>query len=317
MTTPVSAEPPPFAREMRRRRALRRMSQLELATLAGTTQRHLSFIESGRSTPGRAMVVRLAESLGLTLRERNSLLLSAGYAPLYAESARDAESIGPAMEALRSILTGHLPYPAVVAGPRGELVLANAAFDVLTEGAAAHLLAPPVNVLRLALHPEGMGPRVVNLAAWGRHITESLRTRASAHPDPELEALAEELDGYLTAAAPRPGARSSSGPADGPTSPEGPTSIDGLTSIDGSGPAEGPGPADGSSPAEHLGFAVPLRLRTSAGELRLLTTLTSFSTAVDVTLAELHLEAFLPANAASAELLRRREGARSGTGPRR
>ncbi|MER5486884.1 helix-turn-helix transcriptional regulator [Streptomyces sp. NPDC002812] len=287
MTTTVSPEPPPFAREMRRRRALRRMSQLELATLAGTTQRHLSFIESGRSTPGRAMVVRLAESLGLTLRERNSLLLSAGYAPLYAESARDAESIGPAMEALRSILTGHLPYPAVVAGPRGELVLANAAFDVLTEGAAAHLLAPPVNVLRLALHPEGMGPRVVNLSAWGRHITESLRTRASAHPDPELEALAEELDGYLATAAPRlETARSASGPA------------------------------DGSGPAEHLGFAVPLRLRTSAGELRLLTTLTSFATAVDVTLAELHLEAFLPADAASAELLKRREDVRAGAGPR-
>ncbi|MFE4258555.1 helix-turn-helix domain-containing protein [Streptomyces sp. NPDC056883] len=278
---------------MRRRRALRRMSQLELATLAGTTQRHLSFIESGRSTPGRAMVVRLAESLGLTLRERNSLLLSAGYAPLYAESARDAESIGPAMEALRSILTGHLPYPAVVAGPRGELVLANAAFDVLTEGAAAHLLAPPVNVLRLALHPEGMGPRVVNLAAWGRHITESLRTRASAHPDPELEALAEELDGYLATAALRPEPAPS-----------------------GSGRADGSGPADSSGPAEHLGFAVPLRLRTSAGELRLLTTLTSFSTAVDVTLAELHLEAFLPADAASAELLRRREEARAGAGPR-
>ncbi|MFB6521252.1 helix-turn-helix domain-containing protein [Streptomyces sp. NPDC056401] len=280
MATTVSPELTPFAREMRRRRALRRMSQLELATLAGTTQRHLSFIESGRSTPGRAMVVRLAESLGLTLRERNSLLLSAGYAPLYAESARDAESIGPAMEALRSILTGHLPYPAVVAGPRGELVLANAAFDVLTEGAAAHLLAPPVNVLRLALHPEGMGPRVVNLSAWGRHITESLRARASAHPDPELEALAEELDGYLATA----------------------------------------GPGDGSGAAEHLGFAVPLRLRTPAGELRLLTTLTSFSTAVDVTLAELHLEAFLPADAASAELLRRREearvDARAGAGPR-
>ncbi|MFD9354391.1 helix-turn-helix domain-containing protein [Streptomyces sp. NPDC060031] len=269
-TTAAAATPPvgpsAFAREMRRRRSLRRMSQLELATSAGTTQRHLSFIESGRSTPGRAMVVRLAESLGLTLRERNSLLLSAGYAPMYAESARDADSIEPAMTALRSILTGHLPYPAVVAGPRGELVLANAAFDVLTEGAAAHLLAPPVNVLRLALHPQGMGPRVVNLAAWGRHITEGLRGRALAHPDPELDDLIVELSGYLPAAAPA---------------------------------------GDG-----HLGFAVPLRLRTADGELRLLTTLTSFATAVDVTLAELHLEAFLPADAATCELLRRREEAR-------
>ncbi|WP_405495822.1 hypothetical protein [Streptomyces sp. NBC_00096] len=177
------------------------------------------------------------------------------------------------MEALRSILTGHLPYPAVVAGPRGELVLANAAFGVLTQGAAAHLLEPPVNVLRLALHPEGMGPRVVNLAAWGRHITESLRARAAAHPDPGLDSLVEELAGYL--------------------------------------------PAAGPAPEDHLGFAVPLRLRTPEGELRLLTTLTSFATAVDVTLAELHLEAFLPADAATAELLRRREEARAATGPHR
>lgn len=263
----TTTAPSPFAREMRRRRSLRRMSQLELATLAGTTQRHLSFIESGRSMPGRAMVVRLAESLGLTLRERNSLLLTAGYVPVYAESARDSADIEPAMTALRSILTGHLPYPAVVAGPRGELVLANAAFDVLTEGAAAHLLEPPVNVLRLALHPEGMGPRVVNLAAWGRHITESLRARATAHPDPELDAMVAELAGYLPTATPAPG--------------------------------------------EHLGFAVPLRLRTAGGELRLLTTLTSFATAVDVTLAELHLEAFLPADAATCDLLRRREEARA------
>ncbi|MBT2459485.1 helix-turn-helix domain-containing protein [Streptomyces sp. ISL-86] len=262
------AEPSPFAREMRRRRSLRRMSQLELATLAGTTQRHLSFIESGRSAPGRAMVVRLAESLGLTLRERNSLLLAAGFAPAYAESPRDAAAIEPAMTALRSILTGHLPYPAVVAGPRGELVLANEAFGVLTEGAAAHLLEPPVNVLRLALHPEGMAPRVENLAAWGRHIVESLRARALAHPDPELDLLIGELLGYL--------------PAGVPTG------------------------------SDHLGFAVPLRLRTEGGELRLLTTLTSFATAVDVTLTELHLEAFLPADDTTCELLRRREEARTG-----
>ncbi|MFB6807995.1 helix-turn-helix domain-containing protein [Streptomyces sp. NPDC056387] len=263
---PPAPAPTPFAREVRRRRALRRMSQLELATLAGTTQRHLSFIESGRSTPGRAMVVRLSESLGLTLRERNSMLLSAGYAPAYAESPPDSAAVGPAMEALRSILTGHLPYPAVAVGRRGELVLANAAFAVLTEGVAERLLAPPVNVLRIALHPEGMAPRVANLAAWGRHITESLRARATAHPDPELDALIAELTGYLP-------------------------------------PAPPPGP-------DHLGFAVPLRLRTAGGELRLLTTLTSFATAVDVTLAELHLEAFLPADATTADLLRRHAPAR-------
>lgn len=262
----ATTTPSPFAREMRRRRTLRRMSQLELATGAGTTQRHVSFIESGRSVPGRAMVVRLAESLGLSLRERNSLLLSAGYAPAYAESAPDAEAVEPVMTALCSILTGHLPYPAVAVGRHGNLVLANDAFGLLTEGAAAHLLEPPVNVLRLALHPQGMAPRVANLAVWGRHITANLRTRAAAHPDPELDSLIAELTGYL--------------PPEPPTGPD------------------------------HVGFAAPLRLRTGDGELRLLTTLTSFATAVDVTLAELHLEAFLPADAATAALLHHRAGTR-------
>ncbi|WP_369258399.1 helix-turn-helix domain-containing protein [Streptomyces sp. R35] len=266
MTTSTSVTgPPPFARELLRWRTARRVSQLELASRAGTTQRYVSFIERGRSVPGREIVIRLAESLGLTLRERNSLLLAAGYAPAFAESPLDAVALKPVREALDSILEGHLPYPAVVAGPRGELVAANAAFDVLTEGAAPELLAPPVNVLRLALHPRGMASRVVNLDAWGQHIVENLRARAVRSPDPLLNALVEELAEYV--------------------------------------PAGEPG-------ADYLGFAVPLRLRCAEGELRLLTTLTSFATAVDVTLAELHLEAFLPADRESAEILRKRAAQR-------
>ncbi|MFF3873557.1 helix-turn-helix domain-containing protein [Streptomyces sp. NPDC001978] len=258
----AAVEPPPFARELLRWRTARRVSQLELASRAGTTQRYVSFIERGRSVPGRAVVLRLAESLELTLRERNALLLAAGYAPAYAESPLAAAELGPVREALDGILEGHLPYPAVVAGPCGELVAANAALEVLTEGAAAALLEPPVNLLRLALHPRGMAPRVVNLGAWGRHIVESLRARAVRSPDPELDALAAELRGYLPPYAP--------------------------------------------DDDDYLGFAVPLRLRCAEGELRLLTTLTSFATAVDVTLAELHLEAFLPADAESARILRAR-----------
>ncbi|WP_412540254.1 helix-turn-helix transcriptional regulator [Longispora sp. K20-0274] len=251
-----------FPGELRRWRTARKVSQLELALRAGTTQRHLSFMERGRSRPGREIVVRLAESLGLTLRERNALLHAAGYAPLFAESRLDAPLLRPVREALDSILDGHLPYPAVVAGPHGELIAANSALSVLTEGVSPALLKPPVNVLRLALHPDGMARRVVNLADWGRHIVESLRGRALRSPDPALDALRAELETYLPPAAP-------------------------------------PGP-------DHLGFAVPLRLRTADGELRLLTTLTSFATAVDVTLAELHLEAFLPADAATAAILRAR-----------
>jgi transcriptional regulator with XRE-family HTH domain len=259
-------QPPPFARELLRWRTARRVSQLELASRAGTTQRYVSFIERGRSVPGRAVVLRLAESLGLTLRERNTLLLAAGYAPAYPESPLDAVELGPVREALDGILEGHLPYPALVAGPRGELVAANGAFDVLTEGAAAELLKPPVNVLRLALHPRGMAPRVVNLDAWGRHIVENLRARAARGPDPSLDGLAAELASYV--------------------------------------------PAPDVSGDDYLGFAVPLRLRCAEGELRLLTTLTSFATAVDVTLAELHLEAFLPADARTAEILRARAAQR-------
>jgi transcriptional regulator with XRE-family HTH domain len=258
-----------FPGALRRWRAARRLSQLELALRAGTTQRHLSFIERGRSRPGRAIVVRLAETLGLTLRERNALLLAAGFAPAFSESDLDAPGLRAPRQALQRILEGHLPYPAVVVRPYGELVAANAALGLLTEGAAARLLAPPVNVLRLALHPEGMAPRVGNLAEWGQHILESLRDRSLRSPDPRLDALIRELEGYL--------------------------------------PPARPGP-------DHLGFAVPLRLRCAEGELRLITTLTSFATAVDVTLSELHLEAFLPADDASAELLRARQAGRRQAG---
>ncbi len=208
------------------------------------------------------MVLRLAESLGLSLRERNALLLAAGFAPVFEESPLDAPQIGAAREALVRILQGHLPYPAVVVRPYGELVAANAALAVLTEGAASELLTPPVNVLRLALHPAGMARRVQNLPEWGRHVTENLRARSAWSPDPRLDELIAELEGYL--------------------------------------PAVVPGP-------DHLGFAVPLRLRCDDGELHLVTTLTSFATAVDVTLAELQLEAFLPADAATARILRERQ----------
>jgi transcriptional regulator with XRE-family HTH domain len=247
----------PFGEALRRWRRLRRISQMELALRAGTTQRHLSFVERGRSVPGRGIVVRLAESLQLPLRERNALLLSAGYAPAYAETALDADALRAVREALDGILRGHEPYPAMTVNRTGELLAANAACDVFFEDVAPELLEPPVNTRRVALHPAGMAPRVVNFDQWAPHVSESLRRECARNPDPILEALLAELDGYV------------------PRVP----------------------------PAPDLGFATPLRLRTGHGELRLITTLMSFVTATDVSLAELRLEAFLPADRESTDVL--------------
>ncbi|HZA75566.1 MAG TPA: helix-turn-helix transcriptional regulator [Acidimicrobiales bacterium] len=262
----VGDDPPVMSRfpsELRRWRSVRRLSQLDLAVRASTTQRHVSFIEQGRSRPGRSMVARLAEAMELTLRERNELLLAAGFAPAFPESPLDDEALRPVRQALDAILEGHLPYPAMVVRPHGILVAANRAFDVFHEGVDPALLAPPVNVFRLALHPDGMARRVRNLPAWGRHITENLRAQLVRSPDPALAALLAELEGYLP-----------------------------------------PLPAE----ADVLGFAMPLELASDGGDLRLITTLTSFATAVNVTLAELHLEAFLPADEPTAEVLRHRWG---------
>ncbi|MER7707761.1 helix-turn-helix transcriptional regulator [Kitasatospora sp. NPDC097605] len=257
-----------FPSTLRARRTGRRLSQLDLATLAGTTQRHLSFIESGRSTPGRAMVVRLAESLGLPLRERNELLLSAGYAPVYAECPLDGPELAPVRAALGHILEGHLPYPALVVDRNGDVVAANAALGLLTDGAAPGLVGLGTNAYRLALHPDGLAPRILNFPAWSRHVLAGIAHLPELHA--ELLAHVPPLDDL-------------------------------------------PGRSD------QLGFAVPLHLRSPFGELHLMTTVTTFATAVDVTLAELRLEAFLPVDEATAAALRayaeRESGAESGAGP--
>jgi transcriptional regulator with XRE-family HTH domain len=259
-----------FADELRRIRTGRRLSQLDLAVRAGTTQRHLSFIERGRSVPGRDMVVRLAESLDLSLRSRNALLLAAGYAPVYPQTSRDHPALRPVIDALQHLLDAHLPYPAIVVDRYGDLIRANAALGLLTDGVARHLLRPPVNVYRLALHPEGMAARIDNLTEWARHILAQLHRTGAHDHDERLTELAAELAGYL--------------------------------------------PPD---TAEHdvLGFAVPLRLRSAHGPLRLLTTITTFATATDVTLAELRLEAFLPADERTAAALARRSAPAATTTP--
>jgi transcriptional regulator with XRE-family HTH domain len=253
-----------FPEALRERRTRRHLSQLDLALRAGTTQRHLSFLESGRSGPGRAMVIRLAESLELPLRERNSLLAAAGFAPAYPVTPLTDAALAPVRTALEHILVSHQPYPAVIIDRYGGLVAGNAADALLTEGAAAGLTGPGTNVYRLALHPDGMAPRIANFAEWARHVIEGLHAELVRHPDDQLAGLYAELSRYV--------------------------------------PDEPPG-------SDHLGFAVPLQLRTGRDEVRLITTITSFATATDVTISELKLEAFLPADQATAEILGRRAAA--------
>jgi transcriptional regulator with XRE-family HTH domain len=246
-----------FPHALKERRAALGVSQLDLALKAGTTQRHVSFIESGRSAPGREMVIRLTESLGLPLRDRNELLLKAGYAPAYPETPLDSRDLAPVREALQHILTAHEPYPAIIVDRYGDILAANAAQQILFDGCAEHLRT---NSFRVALHPDGMAPRIANFLEWARHVLHNLEAELARNPDERLAALHTELASYV------PPARF------------------------------GPG---------HLGFAVPLQLTTPHGELSLMTTITRFATAVDVTISELKLEAFLPADPATAAALNR------------
>lgn len=239
---------------LRRWRQTRRLSQLELAIQAEVSTRHLSFVETGRAAPSREMLLHLAEHLDVPLRDRNELLLAAGYAPAYSAAAIDSPRLSAVREAIRQILAGHEPYPAVVVDRAWRLVDGNSSVAVLTEGVAPHLLTPPVNVMRLTLHPDGMAPRIANLPEWRAHLLDRLR-RELVTGDDELAALYDELRGY-------PG---------GEPGPD----------------AEVPGPGD---------FAVPLRLRHPDRELAFFSTTATFGTPLDVTVAELVIESFFPAD---------------------
>jgi transcriptional regulator with XRE-family HTH domain len=183
----------PLLRDWRRRR---RLSQLDLALDAGVSARHVSFVETGRSKPSAEMVLQLAEQMDVPLRDRNQLLLAAGYAPVYGQHGLDEPEMGPAREALDRLLAGHEPYPALAMDRHWGIVAANRALPMLTEGVAPDLLEPPVNVLRLSLHPDGVAPRILNLAEWRAHVLERLGRQAVSTGDPALAALHEEIAGY-------------------------------------------------------------------------------------------------------------------------
>lgn len=177
-------------------RERRRLTQMGLSSAAGVSTRHLSFIETGRSKPSKDMIILLSECLEVPLRQRNTLLLAGGHAPAYSESALAETPMSAVSDAINRIVDAHDPYPAVVVDHQWDLIVGNRAVSILTEGSAAFLLEPPVNVLRLSLHPEGMAPRIANLAQWRTHVIARLRREVEVTADAQLGALLEELRTY-------------------------------------------------------------------------------------------------------------------------
>jgi transcriptional regulator with XRE-family HTH domain len=262
----VAVRPNSLGELLRAWRQRRNLSQLELALGAEVSSRHLSFLETGRARPSREMVIRLAGELEIPMRERNALLLAAGYAPIYPEHPLDAPEMAPVRQALDRFLRAHEPYPALVVDRHHNLVTANDALDMLVDGVSPHLLEPPANGMRIALHPDGMAPRTLNLAEWSAHLLGRLRRQMQATGDPKLIGLYDELSGY-------PGVEIAP-----PHTDIQPTDI-----------------------------VLPLRLLDTDGktELAFFSTLSTFGTPTDITLSELAIEAFYPANAHTALRLMR------------
>jgi transcriptional regulator with XRE-family HTH domain len=253
--------PQPVGGLLREWRQRRRLSQLELACEAEISTRHLSFVETGRATPSREMVMNLAERLEVPLRDRNTLLLAAGFAPVYHERPLADPALHAARKAINLLLLGQEPYPALAIDRHWTMVASNRAVASMLTGITASLLEPPVNVLRLSLHPDGLARRIANLSEWRSHLLDRLRRQIDVSRDPVLGALMTELRAY---------------------------------------------PHDAADTVETCaGVVVPLRLITEAGVLSFFSTTMIFGTPVDITLAELAVELFFPADASTMEVLRR------------
>jgi transcriptional regulator with XRE-family HTH domain len=253
----------PIGHLLREWRQRRRLSQLDFATEAEISSKHLSFLETGRSQPSREMLLRLAEILEVPLRERNAMLVSAGFAPMFAERTLDDPALQAARDAVDLVLKGHEPYPALAVDRHWSLLAANRAVPPILDGVSAELLKPPVNVLRLSLHPDGIAPRIVNLAQWRAHLLVRLRRQIDVSADQVLTSLFDELTGY-------------------------------------------PAPAANAREArvDHNSVVVPLQIAMNGVVLSFISTTTVFGTPIDVTLSELALESFFPADAATAAALR-------------
>ncbi len=257
-----NARPNAFGDHLREWRQRRHLSQLDLAGDAEISARHLSFVETGRAAPSRDMVLRLAERLDVPLRERNVLLVAAGFAPAFPNRSLDDPALAAARQAVETVLKAHEPYPAIAVDRHWNLVSANAMIAPFLASVAPSLLAPPMNVMRLSFHPQGLAPLTVNLAEWCGHLLERLHRQCEATADPVLLALYDELKTYPIPA--RSGPRTNLAEA----------------------------------------VAVPFQMRFGEDVLSFISTTMIFGTPVDVTLSELALETFFPADETTAEKMR-------------
>lgn len=255
----------PFGAQLRTWRRQRHLSQLELAGEADISPRHVSFMETGRTNPSRDMVLRLCERLAVPLRERNPMLMAAGYAPMYRERALEDPALAVAKQAVELVLRGHEPCPALAVDRCWNVVASNrAAQKLLAHHLGPEFLAPPINVFRISLHPHGLAPRIANLAQWRAHLLERLRQQIHSTADPALIALQKELLQYAAPAEPKP------------------------VVLDG----------------ELLGVVMPFCFHSVWGTLSFISTTTIFGTPVDVTLQELAVDSFFPADDQTARVLR-------------
>ncbi|UUU29620.1 helix-turn-helix transcriptional regulator [Streptomyces sp. CA-210063] len=250
----------------------RRVSQLELALRAGSSARHISFVETGRSRPSEEMVLRLAEHLDVPVRERNALLLAAGYAPRYPETPLDDPAMAALREGMERLIQGYEPYPALVMNATYDVMAANRGIVMLLDGVPESLLVPPLNAMRLTLHPEGLAPRIQNLRAWRGHLLEQMERQIALRRSEPLRALYEEVAAY----------------------PLPPGALD-----DGPGEDAGAGPDTEASAY----FALPMRIEHEGRVLSFISSVSTFNTPMDVTVAELAIETFLPADPATVKYL--------------
>lgn len=250
-----------FGDHLRAWRLRRRRSQLDLAVDAGVSARHLSFLETGRARPSREMVVHLAEHLDVPLRERNVVLMAAGFAPAYEERSLEEPEMASVRQAVELVLRAQEPYPAIAVDRHWNVVLTNAATGLFLDGVPADLLGPPTNAYRIGLHPDGLARRVANFDDYAHHLVARLRHDVSVSFDPGLVALLEEVESYPNVA------------------------------------------GVGTPPPSRGSVVLPIRLAHPAGELALFSTITTFGTPIDVTVAELAIESFFPADGHTAAIL--------------